>query len=246
MTSTSSKSTARSRLWRIVVPFLLFLLMGAVWFTWEASRASLRNQLANSLRADGYMLSYGSTEQNWLSTRMGVNPNQTIVGIDGYHLRHIGAKRLRRLAALESLQRLQIAINHADEATFEAIENLSKLEFLVLSTPPFPKEYVRHLAELHKLENLYITQPIGDSGIAWLCRLKNLQTLTISSDGLTQEGIQQLATLKTLTFLKLHGTLDVSSDTRSVLRNVVIDDGSFHRNKRRMIKVSSTSPVAPE
>ena len=192
------------------------------------------------------MLSYGSTEQNWLSTRMGVDSNQTIVGIDGYHSQHIGAKRLRRLAALESLQRLQIAINHADEATFEAIGNLSKLESLVLSTPPFPKEYVRYLAELHKLEKLYIRQPIGDSGIAWLCRLKNLQTLTVSSDGLTQEGIQQLAALEKLTFLKLHGTLDVSSETRSVLRNVAIDDGSFHRNKRRMIKVSKISAVAPE
>jgi hypothetical protein len=53
-----------------------------------------------------------------------------------------------------------------------------------------------------------------------------LKKVEISSAGITQAGIQQLAALQHLEFIKLSGNPQVSDPTRRVLGSVVIVDGS--------------------
>jgi Leucine-rich repeat (LRR) protein len=165
-----------------------------------------------------------------------------VTGVDGYHYKNIRADRLASLASLGSLQRLQIAVSHTDEETFRAIGDMSNLQILVLSTPPFPTEYLAHFSRLEHLEKVHITQPIGDQGIAYLCRLPNLKTIDLSSKGVTQRGIQQLAALQHLERIKLTGNLEVTDETRRVLGSVVIDDGSWQRAVRHLKVVQTVEP----
>jgi len=161
-------------------------------------------------------VSYDQRGPDWLARLAGIDFLGKVTGIDGYHNRHIDADRLFALARLRSVRRIQIAINHIDEDTFRAIGNMSTLKMLVLSSPPFPPEYLAHLSGLDQLEKVYISQPIGDEGITNLCRLPQLNTVEISSERLSQEGIQQLATLQHLERIELNGNLDVSRRTRLI------------------------------
>lgn len=229
--SQSPAKTAQSQLPSIVV---LLVLAWVVWFTAVSGNAAIRNQLAKSLMNDGYTLTYSEVESEVPSKHDGGEHSRKIIGINGYSARNdIGKRRFRELAEFESLRRLQIVIQQPDESSFAEIGKLRDLEFLVLSCPPHPMEFVQHLVGLKKLSKLYLTQPVGDAGLAMLCQLKNLESLTISCQHITDEGIQQLSALSKFRFLKLHGSLNVSRETRRKLTGVVIDDGSFHRNRLR-------------
>ncbi|MFT7642181.1 MAG: hypothetical protein ACI9G1_003938, partial [Pirellulaceae bacterium] len=103
----------------------------------------------------------------------------------------------------------------------------------------FPHDQLNHLAKLNNLEEISITRPIGDGGVAILAQIRSLKNIRISSDTLTQKGIQQLAALKHLKRVRLSGNLDVSGETQQAMGKVTLDDGSFQR------RMQFPTPLAP-
>lgn len=104
----------------------------------------------------------------------------------------------------------------------------------MLSTPKFDPEWLKYLAPLEQLVTIYITLPVGDNGLSHLCRLAQLRRIEISSEGLSQSGIQQLAALPHLKHLELNGNLDVTEETRRALGSITVDDGSWKASKRQL------------
>jgi len=186
--------------------------------------------LAASLRADGFMLTYEQSAPPWVVSWVGEDAAGKITGVAHSGLVTLDAERLQSLADLGTVRRLSAPNTMSDDSTFRAIGSIVTLRQLVLSTPPFPNGQLKHFRNLDQLEVLYITQPIGDAGIAALCELKSLKRLSISFEGLTQNGIQQLAALEHLQWLKIRGGLSVTRQTREALQGVAIDDGSFRRS----------------
>ena len=216
-----------------------------LWIGWYANRVHYQRSTVQSLQVDGFSVYYDyhlidpAGDPPWLASWLGIDFCSSVVTVQGYHHRDISLEHLERLRQIHTLKRLQISINHSDEATFKAIGKLHQLEDLVLSTPAFPPKQLMQLKDLQHLESISITQPIGDEGIAALCSLKQVKKIRISSEQLTQPGIQQLAKLENLEWLKLRGNLDVSGETQQILQNrfgqIAIDDGSWKRQMRQAI-----------
>ncbi|PHS13737.1 MAG: hypothetical protein COA78_06505 [Blastopirellula sp.] len=234
--------------WRYSLRALLMVITPLIlWLGWYVNLVHYQRSTAEALQADGFSVYYDyhiadpAGDPPWLASWIGIDFCSSVVMVQGYQHRDLSLKHLGRLQHIDSLKRLQISINHSDEATFVAIGKLHQLEDLLLSTPPFPPEQLKHLISLKHLESIDITQPIGDEGIAALCNLKQLKKIRISSEQLTQSGIQQLAKLENLESLKLRGNLDISGETQQILQNrfgqIAIDDGSWKRTMRQPLKI---------
>jgi|GEM_PF-6691573 hypothetical protein len=201
---------------------LILITIVAIWLGWKSHRARQIRLIVKSVQSDGYMVYYSLedptksaiADATWYSRMLGTEFYADVIGVEGFAHRNLGADRLQTLADMDSMESLRVSFTEIDEESIKAIGEMSKLRILHISAPDFPPEYLSHLTNLNNLENLSITRPIGDGGVAILAQIKSLEKLTISSETLTQEGIQQLGALKNLKRLKLWGNLDVTWETK--------------------------------
>lgn len=218
---------------------LVLITVVSVWIGWISHRARQTRDIVHSIQSDGYKVYYSLDDPTlhafaggtWYHDLIGIEYFADVEGVEGFSLPNLGADRLRDLARMNSLESLRASWAEIDEETFIALGEMSKLRILLLSTPDFPHEHLKHLTKLKNREQLSITRPIGDDGLAILAQMQSLKWLKISSDGLTQAGIQQLSALKNLERLNLSGYLDVSGETREALNAISINDGSFRRRR---------------
>ena len=117
------------------------------------------------------------------------------------------SKKLQPFQGLDNLKVLTFLGGQTDEdlALFSACH---KIEVLQALNPEFTDAGLRHVANRTNLKRLYLVnaKSIGDTGVAQLRDLTNLEYLWCSGSQITDEGLQTISTLSKLRELNLSYT----------------------------------------
>jgi hypothetical protein len=119
-----------------------------------------------------------------------------------------------RLAAAGRLEYFTLLGPTAADAGSEHLVALANLRSLNLCSfsrfsgflRAFTDEGLSHIAELRKLETLYLTGEVTDRGLRHLRGLEGLTGLAITAPNVSDAGMEHVAVLTKLTFLNLQGS----------------------------------------
>ena len=113
---------------------------------------------------------------------------------------------IKELAALKSLEYLDLSLNNVTAAGLKELAALQNLSTLNLSRTNVADADLEELAALKNLRTLDLSWTnVTDAGLKKLAALKNLATLDLSATNVTGVGLRELAVLKNLTTLYLRG-----------------------------------------
>src|SRR6516165_137263 len=111
---------------------------------------------------------------------------------------------LFQIAAIESLEELDLSQTELPPAALSRLENLKRLSNLNLGYTGTDDEALKAIAKIDGLESLVLTKtPVTDAGLAALRRLKKLQFLRLDGVAFSAEGMESITQIQWLRSLSM-------------------------------------------
>lgn len=133
-----------------------------------------------------------------------------LTGLEHLDLRYtqVGDAALARLAPLVELRKLMLSGTQVSDTGLKTVGKMPKLQALYLSGTEVGDAGLAHLTGLGRIEELNLSQckRVSDAGCASLAAMTSLRQLNLTGTQIGDKGLMQLAALRHLTGLYLHGT----------------------------------------
>lgn len=143
-----------------------------------------------------------------------------LLEVDLSGLRELDSQRIKQLASLTGLRRLNLSGADLNDDSFERFASMRSLAVLDVSGTPLTARSIEALARMPELQSLSLRYlPVSDSGISTLSRLKQLSRLDLKGTAITDRSLQLLGEMSSLKKLSVQHTAVTVDGLRQLLKS---------------------------